>query len=125
MDFKISALLSLVATAALIFIVDIPWLYTVGPWASSMIQSIQKSPLEMRFAPAAVVYIALAFLLSLAKSVKEAFGIGLATYAVYDYTNLSTIKNYDAKFAAADSLWGGTLFAIAFTARPYLLRMLP
>ena len=125
MDFKISALLSLAATAVLFFVADIPWLYTVGPWANRMIQSIQKSPLEMRWSAAPVVYIALAFLLSLAKSVKEAFGIGLATYAVYDYTNLSTIKNYDAKFAVADSLWGGTLFAIVFTVRPYLLRMLP
>jgi uncharacterized membrane protein len=49
------------------------------------------------------------------KSPQEAFYVGAATYAVYDFTNLATLKNYDVKFAFADSLWGGILFYIGHT----------
>ncbi len=38
--------------------------------------------------------------------------MGAATYAVYDFTNLATLKNYDFSFAVVDTLWGGVLFAI-------------
>lgn len=81
-----------------------------------MILQIQGSPLEMKFWAAGVVYIAMAFLLLQMKSPQEAFYFGAATYAVYDFTNLATLKNYDPKFAVADSLWGGILFSIAHTA---------
>jgi uncharacterized membrane protein len=44
----------------------------------------------------------------------EAFLLGLCVYAVYDFTNLATLVNYDWRFAVADSLWGGVLFMIVY-----------
>ena len=38
--------------------------------------------------------------------------MGLCTYAVYDFTNYSTLANYELQFAIADSIWGGVLFSI-------------
>lgn len=61
------------------------------------------------------MYLALAFLLLQMKTAQEAFYVGAATYAVYDFTNLATLKNYDVRFALADSLWGGILFYLGFT----------
>jgi len=66
----------------------------------------------MRWEGTPPVYLALAFLVQRARSTQEAFFIGLSTYAVYDFTNYSTLTNYDLKFAIADSLWGGVLFSI-------------
>jgi hypothetical protein len=92
---------------------DLPWLYTVGPWTRQMVQRIQGgAPFQMRWEAAPPVYLALAYLLTKAGSTLDAFLIGLATYAVYDFTNLATLAKYELSFAVADSLWGGTLFAI-------------
>jgi uncharacterized membrane protein len=38
---------------------------------------------------------------------------GAAVYAVYDFTNLAILKDYKVQFAVMDTLWGGTLFALA------------
>jgi len=105
------------ALAVLIFLVDIPWLYTVSRWSGEMIRDIQGSALQMKLLPAAVVYLALGYLATLPSSVMEAFGIGAATYAVYDFTNLATLKAYDPMFAIADTLWGGTLMAAVYWLR--------
>ncbi len=80
-----------------------------------MILSIQGSPLQLNYLAGGVVYLAMAFILLQMKTPQEAFYFGAATYAVYDFTNLATLKNYDPKFAVADSLWGGILFYIAHT----------
>ena len=98
----------------LIVVVDLPWLMLTSDKVQKMIRSIQKSDLQLRFAPAAVVYIALAYLATLPKNPKDAFLLGLCTYAVYDFTNLATLKNYSLEFAIMDSLWGGILFTILF-----------
>jgi uncharacterized membrane protein len=103
--------------AVLIFVVDIPWLYSVSGWSNEMVRTIQGSGLEMKLLPAAVVYLALGYLATLPKSILEAFGIGAATYAVYDFTNLAILKKYDPMFAIADTLWGGTLMAIVYWIR--------
>jgi uncharacterized membrane protein len=103
--------------AVLIFVVDIPWLYSVSGWSNEMVRTIQGSGLEMKLLPAAVVYLALGYLATLPKSILEAFCIGAATYAVYDFTNLAILKKYDPMFAIADTLWGGTLMAIVYWIR--------
>lgn len=74
----------------------------------------------MNYWAGAVVYFAMAFLLLQTKTPQQAFYYGLATYAVYDFTNLATLKQYDPKFAVADSIWGGILFAIARSILNYL-----
>lgn len=110
-------MIEIVKSAAVIFALDVPWLYAVSGWAGSVIRGIQGSPLEAKVLPGAVVYLALGFLLGFAKSVQQAFGLGLATYAVYDFTNHATLKKYPLAFAVADSLWGGTLMAAAWWVR--------
>ena len=100
--------------AALILALDAPWLYAISGYAGDVVREVQGTPLAIRAWPAVAVYVALGYLLSVARSVKQAFFMGLATYAVYDFTNVSIFKNYPLSFAAMDSLWGGTLMAAAF-----------
>ena len=98
-------------TLLLLAVVDLPWLLFVSGNAQTMVRKIQGSDLQVRYAPAAVVYIALAYLVGLTTTPFEAFKLGVAVYAVYDFTNLALFKNYDPLFAIADSLWGGVLLA--------------
>ena len=102
----------LLTAAVLLVLIDLPWLMVSGPYVKDMVQRIQGSPLRISYIPAAVVYAAMAYLVLQTKTPLEAFYVGAATYAVYDFTNLATLKNYDASFAIVDTLWGGILFAL-------------
>jgi uncharacterized membrane protein len=113
-------ILHFLAVAVLILVLDLPWLILSNAFSSSMIRKIQGSELSLRVLPALLVYLALAYLAGLPKTVVAAFLLGLCVYAVYDFTNLATLTNYDWRFAAADSLWGGVLFATVFTVVRYM-----
>ena len=104
MDAEVGSLLRrAIPLAALFFLIDIPWLYSVGPWTQSMVRGIQGgAPFQMRWTAAPVVYLALGILLQFAHSVKEAVVLGLATYAVYDFTNYATLAKYDLQFGMVD-----------------------
>lgn len=104
----------LVALATILAVCDIPWLLWVAPWAKSMFGRVQGgAPMEFRLAALPPIYLALAYLLSRTGGPADAFLMGAAVYAVYDFTNLATLGKYELNFALADSFWGGCLFAIA------------
>ena len=104
--------IKLLTASIILLVVDIPWLTVSSSYFGPMLQRIQGSPLELRYLPALVVYVALAYLVLQVKTTLQAFYTGAAVYAVYDFTNLATIKKYDLSFAIADTLWGGVLFAL-------------
>ena len=103
--------------AILIILVDIPWLWSSSGWSGQMVRNIQGSAIEFNYIAALVVYLALGYLATIPQSYQEAFLLGFSTYAVYDFTNLAILKNYDLKFAMADTLWGGILMTIVFGLR--------
>ena len=109
-------LMKWLATIGLLLFADSFWLLTAGQYAIRMTETIQGAPVKFRYGAAAVVYLALAWLLSLANTAYEAFGIGLSTYAVYDFTSYAILDKYDWRLAIADSLWGGVLFSSVFLA---------
>ena len=104
--------LQLFGTAVLLLIlIDVPWLFAIGETAQRLVLRIQGSDLKLRYAPALVVYLALAYLVTKTESPMEAFKVGVAVYAVYDFTNYAMFKNYTLSFAIMDSIWGGVLMA--------------
>lgn len=109
------------ATFALAFVllllVDFLYLSVISGPALRMFQAIQGSPVTFNYVAAAIVYVALAYLITLPSidSASKAAALGAATYAVYDFTNLAIFRNYTVKFAIADTVWGGALFAITHT----------
>jgi len=99
----------------LLFIaVDSIWLIGGSSLSSHMVQDIQGSPITIRFVPAVIVYVALAYLVSIPKTSKEAFLLGLSTYAIYDFTNYAILKKYSLQFALMDTVWGGILMTIVW-----------
>ena len=109
-------MLPLLLRALLIFIIDIPWLYFTSKMAGDMFRKIQGHEITLKVLPSIVVYLVLSYLVTLPTSVEAAFFLGLAVYAVYDFTNLATLTKYTTSFAVLDSLWGGVLFVLAFYA---------
>lgn len=107
-----NGLVRYMSIAALIAALDLPWLLVSNTFVSSMVRKIQGKDIELRAGPAVVVYFALAYLALIPKTRMEAFLLGLCVYAVYDFTNLATLANYDWRFAVTDSVWGGILFTI-------------
>ena len=102
--------------AAVALVIDMPWLYLTQGWSSKLIRGIQGTPISLRILPALVVYLAIGYLISIAKTPGRAAAIGMATYAVYDFTNYATLTNYDPYFAVVDTLWGGALFSLTLLA---------
>ena len=112
---------NLIPLAALFVVCDMPWLWISSTHAQSMIKKIQGgAPMQLRWEGALPIYIALAYLVQQANSATSAFLLGLCVYAVYDFTNYTTLSNYELQFAVADSLWGGILFTIVRSVALYL-----
>jgi uncharacterized membrane protein len=103
----------LVKTALILFLVDLFWIATGGIYARAIVERIQGEALEIRYLPALMAYLLLAYMLLETTSYKQAFIYGVCIYGVYDFTTLALLKGYDWKFAVADTLWGGILFASA------------
>jgi uncharacterized membrane protein len=95
----------------LLLAVDAIWLFFIGKRALAMTADIQGSPVVLRYLPAFLVYVALAYLVQLPTSVAEAALMGAAVYAVYEFTSLALLTKYSPLMAIADTMWGGVLFA--------------
>jgi len=114
--FKVSYL----AIPFILILVDLPWLVLGSKNSKSMIKDIQGSDMTVKWLPSIIVYVALSYLILLPNTSLEAFLLGTATYAVYDFTNLATLNKYKTWFAISDSLWGGVLFFIVFNILKWL-----
>jgi uncharacterized membrane protein len=119
MLFERATVFTVITLAVVILVLDLPWLIISSQWSGDMIRDIQGSALVLNPIPAIVVYLALGFLATIPTSPVESFGLGAATYAVYDFTNLATLKKYQPLFALADTFWGGVLFTLVFYVRSF------
>jgi len=106
-------------TILIIIAIDLPWLYFGSSMSGPMIKAIQGSDISLRWIPALLVYVAVAYLVHLPKTNMEAFLLGLCVYGVYDGTNYASLKDYTLTFAILDTLWGGTLFVLVHNALQY------
>ncbi len=107
----------MLVSAVLLLVLDIPWLYAIKNISGPMIRDIQGSDIQLRIIPAIIVYLLLAYILTIPRSAQEAFLLGAATYGVYDATNYATLKKYSPTLAVADTLWGGILLSTAWIIR--------
>lgn len=91
-----------------------------------VIVKVQKTPFMVRYAPAIIVYIAIALLvvvwiipkvMEVTKNKKDLmmncykYGgmLGFLCYAIYDFTNYAIFSDWTLKITLMDSLWGAFL----------------
>ena len=119
MLFERATVFTVITLAVAALVLDLPWLMISSQWSGDMIRDIQGSALLINPIPAVIVYLALGFLATIPTTPAESFGLGAATYAVYDFTNLATLKKYQPLFAVVDTFWGGVLFTLLFYVRSF------
>ncbi len=102
----------------IIFIlIDMFWLkFVASKKYRVMIRNIQNEEMKIKMIPGILVYVfmTLLFILFYKQSVSKMFLLGLLTYGVYDFTNLTIFNKFDKIFAVYDTIWGGVLFAITY-----------
>ena len=79
-------------------------------------QSIQGSPITIRYGSAIACYLIMTFglyyfIIREGKPTLEAFLLGLFVYGVYDTTTFAVFDKYTLEFTVMDMVWGGILFA--------------
>lgn len=89
----------------------------LGASFGKMVKKIQGSDMKVNLISTVLAYIVLIFqvyyfVIRMKLSLFDSFLLGFSTYAIFDLTNYSIFKNYDAKVALIDMVWGGTLYAL-------------
>jgi len=103
-----------IVTLVLLLVLDAVWLFIRSDYHKSFFANVQGSPLTVRWVPAVIVYLLLAFALvsvgNGAKSIKDAAlrggMVGGVMYGFYDATNMATLKGWTWTMAISDTLWG-------------------
>ena len=96
-------------------VLDACWLSLNLTSHIKLFESIQHSPLEVRLIPAVLIYIlmpasATYFSIlpsrTLTEAVKRGGALGLASFGLYDLTNMATLSNWTYTMLIKDTLWG-------------------
>ena len=106
---------SLLIIAVIALAVDSIYLYTMGDSFKRVIENVQGSKMQVNFIGAALVYIFIAislwyFVVRKHASPFDAFVLGITSYGIYDFTNVSLISKWPLTIATIDTIWGGILY---------------
>lgn len=115
-----NSLLQILTITITLLVLDAGWLTAIAPKVRALWASIQGSPLQIRWAPAAIVYALLApaiwyFAVTPAAdttaltAAARGAALGLVAYGVYDMTLYATVTKYPLGMALADMAWGAFL----------------
>jgi uncharacterized membrane protein len=114
--------LRLAIIAAIILILDSIYIGFNRQFLFRQLESVQKSPVVLRYSGAILCYIILVlglyyFVLrhtsnSLRRQVMDATLLGLVIYGVYETTCYATFKNWTTQMLVMDTLWGGIVFGL-------------
>lgn len=123
--------LAYVAALVVLGVLDGLWLGWVAKdfyaqhMAGHRAESIRLVPAALFYFayPVGLVALALAPLPeSMTVAVLRAGLLGLTAYGVYDLTNLATLRDWSARMAAVDAIWGAAASAAAGAAAYWVLR---
>ena len=111
----------LTAILVIMLVVDGVYLSTIYKMFERMIIGVQGSPIKFRVFGAVVCYAALTaglyyFIVKDRRSATDAAILGGVIYAVYESTSYATLKGWDERIFAMDSVWGAALFYIVTSA---------
>lgn len=107
----------LAAILVIMLAVDAVYLRTIYGAFEKMVVGIQGSSIKFRTLGAVVCYAALTlglyyFIVKDRRPATDAAILGGVVYAVYESTSYATLKGWDEKIFAMDSVWGAALFYI-------------
>lgn len=125
-----NAVTPIVGISGAVLASDAIWLTLRQSYHNDLFQTIQKSPLKVRWIPAIFVYAFLIFAIyqvavKSAKSYTDAFTKGLLVggimYGFYDFTNWATLQHWTAYMTFIDMAWGAIVGGIGAATGYYFL----
>jgi uncharacterized membrane protein len=113
-------------SAVILVLLDSIYLKLISGFFNKQVKAVQGSKLQLNLTAAVMTYILLIlglnyFIIQPKRSVTDAACLGFVIYGVYEFTNLSLLKNWLPLTAVIDTVWGATLFALT-TAITYKLK---
>lgn len=116
----------LIIVVVAIAILDGIWISSNIGMYRSMYSKIQGSPMNVNILGAILAYFFVFLVLvvivipyierttrgSLVDCLKIGGVTGVCVYAIYNFTNMATFKDYDMRVALMDTMWGGFLFTM-------------
>ena len=121
----LSAVAAVATVAVTMVALDAVWLSGRAALNYRLFASIQGSPLEIQWLPAALCYAVMVagvwfFAVKPTETPVSAAlsgaALGAVVYGTYDLANWATLKRYPSSYALTDWLWGTVLFSAAATA---------
>ena len=108
---------SIIKLLVLVLLCDGIFLFAIKDLFSKQIYNIQGSAIQPNMLGVILSYgfiilLLYWFIIKDSRSLTDAFILGLATYGVYEYTNLALLKNWRLETTIIDTLWGGILFLL-------------
>lgn len=104
----------IIATIILLCL-DAIYFSITGSFFSSMIKSIQKEPLQIKYISFVITYIIMmiglyVLILSKKREPYEAFVLGILVYGVFELTNYTIFRKWSYLPVIFETIWGGILF---------------
>lgn len=104
-------------TGTILLLLDIGFLYSIGPMFKKQIETVQKTSFSMNYFGAIFAYILLIiglywFIIKENRSLLDAFILGFVIYGVYEGTSKALLKKWEYKTMMIDTVWGGTLMVL-------------
>jgi uncharacterized membrane protein len=114
--------------AIVLVLLDSIYLKLISGFFNKQVEAVQGSKIKLNLTAAAITYILLIFglnyfIIQQKRSITDAALLGFVIYGVYEFTNLSLLKNWFPLTAVVDTVWGATLFALT-TAITYKIKKL-
>ena len=112
-------LLLLVMVYILFLLVDLPYIAIVYETYQKVIYNIQGFEMDVKTLGFLLCYLFIAFqfyyfVVKKKMSFKDAFVLGLTSYAIYDFTTYALLDKYPLYLALIDTFWGGLLYSLVF-----------
>jgi len=109
-------------------VLDYFFLFLISGRVSKIIFRIQGSKMIVDKMYASIVYLFLFlqlyyFILLKKGTYVEAFVLGSTSYGIYEFTNMSLLKDWDYKLALIDTLWGGILYTLSIYITRYIMTL--
>jgi len=107
-----------VFASVIFFVLDLLYLNYNERLFKNQIISVQRVILQPNYPAIFITYILLAFILCYFiirphREIEEAFLLGFLVNGIFEFTNMSIFKKWELKTAIMDTVWGGSVFALA------------
>ena len=104
-------------SAIILVLLDSIYLNIIKTYYNNLIKSVQGENIQISYLPVAITYIFLIyalnyFIIRRNRSFQDAAILGVIIYGVYNFTNLSLLKNWSIIISIIDTMWGGVLFGL-------------